>query len=63
LQKRPRFGRIVPQIARFQSACVKFMTAAANVMSGFTNTDCVNVHPQICKSIVEALVAASASLT
>jgi len=42
---------------------VKFTTVAANVMSSFTNTDCVKDHPQICETIVEALAAASASLT
>jgi hypothetical protein len=38
---------------------VQFMTAAANVMSSFTNTGCVKGHPQICESIAEALAAAS----
>ncbi len=47
LQKRPRFGRIVPQIARFRSAGVKFTAGAANVMSSFTSTDCVKDHLQI----------------
>jgi hypothetical protein len=39
---------------------VQFMTAAAHVMSSFTNTDCVKDHPQICESIAQALAAASA---
>ena len=38
---------------------MQFMTAAANVMSSFTNTDCVKDHPQICETILEALAAAS----
>ena len=46
-QDRHLFGRIVSQITRFRSACVKFTTAAANAMSSFIGTDCVKDHPQI----------------
>jgi len=42
---------------------VKFTTAAVNVMSGFTTTDCVKDHPKICETVVEALATASAWLT
>jgi hypothetical protein len=56
-QRRPHFNRIVPEMMRCRDASARFMSVAANAMSGFMSIDCVETRTaRISQTIVEPLV-------